>query len=141
MNRLQPAFIVPIFLGIGIGLRLISGHFDRARIREHVESSGGGKVIEITWNPFGKGWFGSRDERIYDVRYRSKQGKIIEATCKTSLLSGVYWTSHSAPSDFMEPSDSRAELPAGATECLACGATIGPKKTRCPKCGWSYKEV
>ena len=35
---------------------------------------------------------GQRDARIYAVQYMGNQGVPRSATCKTSLLSGVYWT-------------------------------------------------
>jgi hypothetical protein len=120
-----------IVIPVMIAIRLFAGHFDRERIREHVERSGG-KVLDITWNPFGRGWFGSRYERIYEVRYRGRHGRTVEATCKTSMFSGVYWTGDSAPADFDDRSDE--------TRCLRCGSTIQPGNARCPKCGWSYKD-
>lgn len=122
-----------------IGIRILADRLDRQRIRDHVEDSGG-KVLGISWNLFGRGWFGSRNERIYEVSYRAKNGRTVEATCKTSMLSGVYWTSDSAPADFMdrpEASDACQE----PTRCLACGSTIPAKKSRCSKCGWSYKDA
>ena len=49
-------------------------------------------MIERNWNPFGKGWFGSEHERIYELKYEDKDGNIHQATCKTSALAGVYFT-------------------------------------------------
>ena len=107
---------------------------DRDRIREHVERSGG-KVIAIRRNPFGKGWFGS-NERIYEVHYTTRHGKPVEATCKTSMFSGVYWTSDHPPESF---GDAASDVPAEPISCLACGARIPARDRRCPKCGWSYQ--
>jgi hypothetical protein len=128
-----------IFIPIVIALRLIAGALDRDRIKEHIENAGG-QVLDINWNPFGTGWFGSKNERIYDVTYRTRQGKTVTATCKTSMFSGVYWTSNSPPSDFHEPAQ-RHEQPADQqpSQCMSCGATIPAGESRCPKCGWSYK--
>ena len=40
----------------------------------------------------GRGWFGEKNDRIYEVVYYDSNGEQHLATCKTSLLSGVYWT-------------------------------------------------
>ncbi len=52
----------------------------------------GGHLQECSWHPFGKGWFGSEHERIYKVTYTDSSGNQHDATCKTSLLAGVYFT-------------------------------------------------
>ena len=74
-----------------IFLRLVAGSIDHDRVDEYI-SERGGRVIDKQWNPFGKGWFGSEHERIYDVKYEDKEGNVHQATCKTSMLSGVYFT-------------------------------------------------
>ncbi len=74
-----------------IFLRVSAGSMDHDRIDEYI-SERGGRVINKQWEPFGKGWFGSERERIYDVKYEDKDGNIHQATCKTSMLSGVYFT-------------------------------------------------
>jgi len=61
------------------------------RIRAHIEEQGG-RVIRIDWSPFGRGWFGSKNERIYEVEYEDSNGYAHKAYCKTSMWSGVYWT-------------------------------------------------
>lgn len=67
------------------------GHLDRKRIREYVED-GGSEVFDIVWKRFGKGWFGSGNQRIYDVTYRNRDGQILTATQNShvcwSLLDG-----------------------------------------------------
>lgn len=126
-----------IMVAIGLALRLFAGQLDRQRIREQIEGRGG-KLLDISWNPWGKGWLGSANERIYEVQYRRPDGKIIAATCKTSMWSGVYWTSDAAPSDFLE-----SPFPGTTSEsmqCLACGAAIPASQSRCAKCGWSYTD-
>jgi hypothetical protein len=55
-------------------------------------------VIDIFWDPLGPGWFGSRGNQLYEVRYQTKSGKNITVTCKTGLFSGVYWSGNSIPS-------------------------------------------
>ncbi len=79
--------IIPVIIII----RLIAGTMDHDRVDEYIHSRGG-RVIEKNWNPFGKGWFGSKQERIYEVKYQDKDGNIHQATCKTSVLAGVYFT-------------------------------------------------
>jgi len=101
-------WIYAVGIVIGLGIRWVAGSFDRDRIREYVESAGG-KVLEITWNPFGPGWFGSR-ERIYDVRYQTRHGQIHTGTCKTSAYSGVYWTGNEPPPGSTEGDDTGTEL-------------------------------
>jgi hypothetical protein len=115
-------------LAVWFGQRFWCDRLDRARIAEYVREHGA-SVVTIAWNPLGKGWFGSRSERIYDVTYRTRKGKTVTATCKTSMSSGVYWTDGPAPSGepLKEP-----------TPCLSCGANIPEGRERCSKCGWSY---
>lgn len=75
-------------LGIAVGFIMMEGNRNRQRIREHIEK-GGGRVLDIIWNP---------TEGFYDVRYQTQQGKVYEATCKTTVFSGVYWTGNAPPS-------------------------------------------
>lgn len=72
------------------------GHLDRKRIREYVEG-GGSEVLDIVWKRFGKGWFGSGNQRIYEVTYRSHDGQTLTLTCKTAMFAGVYWTGNVPP--------------------------------------------
>ena len=72
-------------------IRLIAGSVDHDRVDQYIAERGG-RVIHKQWNPFGKGWFGSENERIYEIRYLDKDGNVHQATCKTSMLSGVYFT-------------------------------------------------
>lgn len=44
------------------------------------------------WAPFGKGWFGARQDRIDSVQYVDREGAIHRVTVKTSLFGGVYVT-------------------------------------------------
>ena len=125
-----------VLAGIGlVSLRVLVDKLDRSRIRAHVRLSGG-EVLDISWCPFGRGWFGEKGDRIYEVSYRTKAGKTVTATCKTSMFSGVYWAIDTAPDSF--PSD---DSTSSATECLSCGATIPESEACCPKCGWSYKTT
>ena len=83
--------LVVLVIVVGIAIRLAAGGMDHDRVRQYVESRGG-RVIEANWAPFGKGWFGEKNDRIYEVRYVDADGNEHEAHCKTSLFSGVYFT-------------------------------------------------
>jgi hypothetical protein len=93
--------VLVIFLSVvavfAIISRSIAQNLDRQRIREYVEN-GGNEVLEIVWKRFGKGWLGS-NQRIYDVTFKTRQGKTLTATCKTNLFGGVYWTGQAPPID------------------------------------------
>jgi hypothetical protein len=83
--------LIVAVISLVIFIRLIAGGIDNDRIDEYITERGG-RVIEKDWSPFGKGWFGSEHERIYELKYEDKDGNIHQATCKTSMLSGVYFT-------------------------------------------------
>lgn len=88
-------FAIPfLFLGailIAVFFRLAAGSMDGDRIDESIRQRGG-RIVEKHWSPFGKGWVGEKDSRIYELIYEDADGNLHEATCKTSLLSGVYFT-------------------------------------------------
>lgn len=91
MDVIGAAAVVVIFFVVAIGIWLAAMSMDKSRITDYVESNGG-RIISISWAPFGTGWFGSKNERIYEVVYYDANGDQHWATCKTSLFSGVYWT-------------------------------------------------
>src|SRR5262245_51004336 len=82
---------IVVVLGIALAVRLLAGTLDHDRIRTYVQQRGG-SVRSIQWSPFGRGWFGDKHHRIYEVAYDDADGFPHVATCKTSLWSGVYWT-------------------------------------------------
>ena len=84
-------FAILAFVGVGLLIWLASMSLDNGRIKSYVEERGG-RIVSIHWAPFGKGWFGEKNDRIYEVVYYDREGKQHWATCKTSMLSGVYWT-------------------------------------------------
>ena len=83
-------FIVIIAL-FAIAFRLLADRWDRSRITQYVAERGG-TVNGVTWQPFGRGWFGEKGDRIYEVEYTDREGASHSASCKTSMFSGVYFT-------------------------------------------------
>lgn len=89
--------ILIVVVPAAIVYRVLAGRADRDRIQEDIESRGG-KVLDIDQNLFAPGWFWSGNQRGYDVKYETTDGKVINSTCRTSMFSGVYWR-HSPPDD------------------------------------------
>ena len=81
---------------LAIVIRVFAGSADHDRIRAEVEGRGG-TVVSITWQPFGKGWYGEQNDRIYEVLYTDRVGRERRAWCKTSALSGVYFSEDEPP--------------------------------------------
>lgn len=79
------------FIVLAIVIRLLADGMDGDRVRSYIEQRGG-RLLSSGWAPFGKGWFGEKSDRIYEVRYLDRDGNEHEATCKTSLFTGVYFT-------------------------------------------------
>lgn len=79
------------FIVVAVVIRLLAGGMDRDRVRSYIEERGG-RLLSSNWAPFGTGWFGEKSDRIYEVRYLDAGGNEHHATCKTSLLTGVYLT-------------------------------------------------
>jgi hypothetical protein len=77
---------------LAIIIRIIAGSMDSDRVKEDIEAKGG-KMISKEWAPFGKGWIGEKNDRIYEVFYIDKDGNKHKAYVKTSLLSAVYYAS------------------------------------------------
>jgi hypothetical protein len=76
---------------LALVFRVVAGAMDHERVREYVAGRGG-RVISMHWSPLGRGWLGEKNARIYRVRYEDAGGRVHQATCKTSLLAGVYFT-------------------------------------------------
>jgi hypothetical protein len=79
------------FVALAIVIRLLAGGMDGDRVRAYIEKRGG-RLLSSGWAPFGKGWFGEKSDRIYEVRYLDGDGNEHEASCKTSMFTGVYFT-------------------------------------------------
>ncbi|HEY7309199.1 MAG TPA: hypothetical protein VH643_07585 [Gemmataceae bacterium] len=108
---MEAGFIVLIILGIlaVLVIRLLAGGMDRDRVRDYVEARGG-KLLETNWDPFGPGWFGEKSDRIYEVRYRDKDGNVHRSHCKTSMWTGVYFTEDTIVSYGQQPLPTASSL-------------------------------
>jgi len=91
MGGAGAAVFTVLFLLVVIGIWTLSMSMDKNRITDYIRERGG-RVVSISWAPFGKGWFGEKNDRIYEVVYYDAAGKQHFASCKTSMWSGVYWT-------------------------------------------------
>ena len=91
---MEPAFflvLIPVAIVIAIAIRFAAGGLDKDRVRQYVEERGG-RFIAADWAPFGPGWFGEKNDRIYQVRFLDHDGNEHEAYAKTSMWTGVYLT-------------------------------------------------
>jgi hypothetical protein len=114
VDSTAPLFILLALVAI-IAIRLAAGAMDKSRIADYIRQQGG-RVFSISWAPFGTGWFGEKNARIYEVVYYDANGNQHMATCKTSMMGGVYWTedriSHRKAAWFSElPEKNRAGAP------------------------------
>ena len=71
--------------------RLMAGSLDSDRVEQYIRNMGG-ELLDKSWAPFGPGWWGEKDSRIYRIVYRDPEGRVHEAHVKTSMWSGVYLT-------------------------------------------------
>lgn len=148
-NSVPLSLVVLAIAGI---LRWWMDRLDRARIREHL-SKLGGRVLEISWSPFGAGWPATKGARIYDVRYMTQRGAQVKAKCATSIFSDVHWVRNTPPG-FIEREkgvmagsnisademENFSKEPAEPIKCLGCGSEIPASKALCSDCGWSYMQ-
>jgi hypothetical protein len=99
---MDPFFVILFVVAAGIGIRLLAGNLDKTRIEEYL-SGQGALLSTCAWSPFGCGWFGSKNERLYEVTYTDSEGNGHSAVCKTSMLSGVYFTQDSIVTSSKRP--------------------------------------
>jgi hypothetical protein len=64
---------------------------DGERVEAYIREMGC-ELLDKSWDPFGPGWFGEKDSRIYEIVFRDRAGFIHRAHVKTSMFSGVYLT-------------------------------------------------
>lgn len=88
---MDPFSVIVGFVILAVVVRLIAGSFDGERVERYVKENGW-ELVDRSWDPFGPGWFGEKDSRIYQIVYRDLQGALHQAHVKTSMLSGVYLT-------------------------------------------------
>lgn len=123
---MDPSFFV-LFIFAAVVIRVVLHFVDKSRIQRELESRGG-RVLSIKWNPFARGWFGEKGERHYEVSFRDRSGNNVSTTCKTSVLTGVYWAE--GPSIAEEPRRFQQTLC-----CLGCGYALSADWKFCPNCG------
>ncbi len=87
----SPFAWVGAFLVASLLCRLLADRLDRRRVGRYIGRMGG-ELHRISWSPFGPGWFGERNARIYLIQYTDREESLHSAFVKTSLLSGVYLT-------------------------------------------------
>lgn len=113
LNHVLPMepFIIIVFIALAICIRLLAGSFDGERVEKYVRDMGC-ELIDKSWDPFGLGWFGEKDSRIYEIVYRDREGRVHRAHVKTSMMSGVYLTNDHVVEDRPELSveEEKAEL-------------------------------
>jgi hypothetical protein len=68
----------------------ITSNWDRQRIINDANNNGW-TIKTIEWEPFGPGFLGEKNDRIYSVRFINENDIAQTRFCKTSVLSGVYW--------------------------------------------------
>lgn len=101
--------VVLVFAGmiaLVVVIRLAAGSFDGERVERYVAENGW-ELVDRSWDPFGPGWFGEQDARIYQIVYRDRQGNLHRAHVKTSMLSGVYFTNDQIVEAARPPAPSR----------------------------------
>jgi hypothetical protein len=118
-----------ILIGLvaAIGVRVILHVVDKGRVHRELQARGA-QVLSIKWNPFARGWFGEKGERHYDIVFKDRAGSTISTTCKTSLLTGIYWAE--APSNAEEKPRFESRL-----LCSGCGYALNAEWRFCPNCG------
>ena len=91
---MDPSVFPLIFIGfivVAVLIRLAAGSFDGERVEQYIRDMDC-ELIDKSWDPFGPGWFGEKESRIYEIVYRDRDGRVHRAHVKTSMLSGVYLT-------------------------------------------------
>ena len=81
---MQVVIVIVVILIATILLPLIM-HLDEKRIRYDIAARGG-QFLEKHWDAWSPG-----EDRTYHVRFTDIDGNECTATCRTSLLTGVFW--------------------------------------------------
>jgi len=111
--------------------RLIAGTMDKNRFQKYAAVRGW-KMLHLTWEPFGRGWFGEKSDRIYEVTYQAPDQAVYIAWMKTSLFSGIY-VSDTA---LLDPGENGAmqKIFKATADCPRCGASVKSGVAICPNC-------
>ncbi|HWL53992.1 MAG TPA: hypothetical protein VNQ90_16240 [Chthoniobacteraceae bacterium] len=99
---MDPLLIIG-FVILAVVIRLVAGSFDGDRVERYLRDNGY-ELIDKSWAPFGPGWYGEKDSRIYEVVYRDREGRVHRAHVKTSMWSGVYLTRDRVVEEVPKPS-------------------------------------
>lgn len=91
MEGLAVLAFFAVFIFIAIIIRVAAGSMDGDRLAQYIAQRGG-HLLTKQWTPFGPGWFGEKNARIYEITYRDTEGNVHRASVKTSALAGVYLT-------------------------------------------------
>ncbi len=94
--------IIALVVILVIGARVIAGVIDGDRIRDYLQQRGC-TLLKRQWTPFGPGWAGEQSSRLYAIEYRDAAGNRCVASCKTSMLAGVYLTNQRVLEPGLEP--------------------------------------
>ena len=87
----EPFIYIFLFIILAIGARLLAGSFDAERVERYIRNNGC-ELVDKSWDPFGPGWYGEKDARIYQIVYKDQNGCLHRAHVKTSMFGGVYLT-------------------------------------------------
>ncbi len=88
---MEPILLIVPLIILVLVFRLVAGSFDGDRVEMYVREQGW-ELVDKSWDPFGPGWFGEKNARIYQIVYKDQRGALHRAHVKTSMLSGVYLT-------------------------------------------------
>ena len=105
---MDPVYIVGGFILLIVVIRLMAGAIDGERVERYLDERGW-KLVERRWEPFGPGWTGEKDSRIYRIAYRDERGRLHRAHVKTAMFSGVYLTEDQVVKEKDPPAQTSAE--------------------------------
>ncbi len=105
---MDPVYIFGGLILLIIAIRLMAGTIDGARVERYMDERGW-TLVERRWEPFGPGWTGERDSRIYRIAYRDEHGRLHRAHVKTALFSGVYLTDDRIAAENESPAQTSKE--------------------------------
>jgi len=119
--------ILLLAIALLVAHRLDLHRRDKRRISRHITDAGG-RVLDLRWTPFGRGWLVKGNRRLYRVRYVDAGGQEHRAYGSTAWLGGVYFSDDIVTkTEVIRVRDDR---------CPKCGySLIGNVSEICPECG------